>query len=91
MVDFSLRSNLTNINFTTIDNEFRFFNCSTHTKYVSSSIIHILFSLFAVVVLVYHPIICVGGVYMIRSVPHPVISVEYQLIGSMLVVLVLYQ
>ena len=43
------------------------------------------------VVLVYHPIICVGGVYMIRSVPHPVISVEYQLIGSMLVVLVLYQ
>ena len=47
--------------------------------------------LYIVVGLVYHPIICVGGVYMIRSVPHPVISVEYQLIGSMLVVLVLYQ
>ena len=43
------------------------------------------------VIHVYHPIICVGGVYMIRSVPHPVISVEYQLIGSMLVVLVLCQ
>ena len=42
-------------------------------------------------VLVYHPLICVGGVYMIRSVPHPVISVECQLIGSMLVVVVLYQ
>ena len=41
--------------------------------------------------LVYNLIICVGGVYVIRSVPHPVISVEYQLIGSMLVVLVLYQ
>ena len=49
------------------------------------------FFILAVVVLVYHPIICVGGVYMIRSVPHPVISVEYQLIGLMLVVLVLYQ
>ena len=48
-------------------------------------------NIIADVVLVYHPIICVGGVYMIRSVPHPVISVEYQLIGSMLVVLVLYQ
>ena len=54
-------------------------------------LLHILFCLLAVVVLVCHPIICVGGVYMIRSVPHPVISVEYQLIGSMLVVLVLYQ
>ena len=41
-----------------------------------------------VVVPVCHPIIFVGGVYMIRSVPHPMISVEYQLIGSMLVVLV---
>ena len=52
--------------------------------------VNVIFIL-VVVVLVYHPIICVGGVYMIRSVPHPVISVEYQLIGSMLVVLVLYQ
>ena len=51
---------------------------------------HMYNILIAVVTLVYHPIICVGGVYMIRSVPHPVISVEYQLIGSMLVVLVLY-
>ena len=42
---------------------------------------HIIFSLIVVVILVYHPTICVGGVYMIRSVPHPVISVEYQLIG----------
>ena len=50
---------------------------------------YILFVVAAV--LVYHPLICVGGVYMIRSVPHPVISVEYQLIGSILVVLVLYQ
>ena len=55
------------------------------------SMVYINYSVFAVVVLVYHPIICVGGVYMIRSVPHLVISVEYQLIGSMLVVLVLYQ
>ena len=31
---FSLRSNLTNINFITIDDGFRFFNCSTHSKYV---------------------------------------------------------
>ena len=53
--------------------------------------VHQLFCVIAVVVLVYHPIICVGGVYMTRSVPHPVISVEYQLIGSMLVVLVLYR
>ena len=44
-----------------------------------------------IITFMHNRIICVGGVYMIRSVPHPVISVEYQLIGSMLVVLVLYQ
>ena len=55
------------------------------------SMVYINYSIFAVVVLAYHPIICVDGVYMTRSVPHPVISVEYQLIGSMSVVLVLYQ
>ena len=33
MVDFSLRSNLTNINFITIDDGFRFFSCSAHTRY----------------------------------------------------------
>ena len=88
MVDFSLRSSLTNVNFVTIDNGFTFFNCSTHTRCVRSLFVSIKCSicLLLVVVLVYHPIICVGGVYMIRSVHHPVISVEYQLIGSMLVV-----
>ena len=92
VVDFSLRSNLTNINFVTIDDGFTFFNCSTHTRCVRSSFVMIKQSvcLLLVVVLVYHPIICVGGVYMIRSVHYPVISVEYQLIGSMLVVVVLY-
>ena len=45
----------------------------------------IVFDFYIVVVHACHPIIYVGGVYMIRSVPHPVISVEYQLIGSMLV------
>jgi len=47
--------------------------------------------IFVVVALAYHLVICVGGVYMIRNVPHPVISVDYQLIGLMLVVLILYQ
>ena len=32
VVDFSLRSDLTNINFITIDDGFRFFNCTSHTR-----------------------------------------------------------
>jgi len=92
IVDFSLRSNLTNVNFITIDNGFRFFNCSTHTRYIVNMkftlcLYHNAF-IFVVVTLVYHPVIYVGGVYMIRNVPHPVISVDYQLIGTMLVVLI---
>ena len=90
MVDFSLRSDLTNISFVTIDDGFRLFNCSTHTRYINVFCMHKLSCLLVVVVLAYHPIICVGGVYMIRSVPHPVISVTNQLIGSMLVWQIIY-
>ena len=36
VVDFSLRSDLTNINFITIDDAFTFFNCSKHPRYVCS-------------------------------------------------------
>ena len=67
------------------------FSTALHIPGLYLVLFHILFCLLAVVVLAYHPIIYVGGVYTIRSVPHSVISVEYQLIGSMLVVLVLYQ
>ena len=39
VVDFSLRSDFTNINFIAIDDGFIFFNCSKHPRYVRSYVI----------------------------------------------------